>query len=184
MRKGLSTWLFSKLVMFSFLVLMFGIMTQMIILINERDYNDSAELISFQIKEVAEGVINSNTVSIRRIIPLPEAIPQKSENSKAYYVIINESSSPRAIHFGITKGTNSKKILSASTLVYIPPDIKTNLGSNQLEISSQNYSYLVTIRKSNNISFYACKTFELDPSSGTKVFYKCKDATKEYNIIN
>lgn len=60
MKKGLSVWLFSKLVMFSFLVAIFAIMAQMMFILNDRAYIDSATLLVLQAKESAGAVFNSN----------------------------------------------------------------------------------------------------------------------------
>ena len=173
-RKGLSSWLFSKLVMFSFLVIVFGIMTQMIILLNERSYSDSTSILCLQLKEATQGIINSRVIEIENIIPIPEALPEKSESAHHYYVIIkrNSGSSP-SISFAITKGTASTRSFSASRIIYLPNTLSTNVDYKKLEVNSGNYSYIVIKKNESGLNFYGCEKFYYNINSGRNEFKTC-----------
>jgi len=175
MKKGLSTWLFSKLVMFSFLVIIFGIMAQMMVILNDRAYADAATLLSLQVKEAAEGIFNSDTVEIQKIIPLPQALPQKGVRSNNYYLVIKENSNPsRSISFSITRGTYSKRVFVSSSLIYIKPGISTNLGTgSNFNINSQKYHYLLIRKEGGQINFYGCRKFYYDISASAYAFKNC-----------
>ena len=182
MKKGLSVWLFSKLVMFSFLVAIFAIMAQMMFILNDRAYIDSATLLVLQAKESAGAVFNSNTVEIEKAVPLPKALPEKTENSKNYYFVIKKNtpigSGSSSISFAVTKGTYSKKIFSASAILYYSNAIDTNLGtSNELILSSLEYHYLLIKKQTDKVEFYGCQGLKLDSVNNNYYYKKCINST-------
>ncbi len=177
-KRGLSSWLFSKLVMFSFLVIVFGIMTQMVILLNERAYIDSSSILCLQMKEAAQGVINSRVIEIENVIPFPETLPEKSESAHHYYLVIKKNPSlSNSISFAITKDDSTsilnRMTFSASKLLYLPNNIRTNVDYHPLIADSSNYTYLLIRKNESKLNFYACQKFYYDISAQKNKFKNC-----------
>lgn len=158
MNKGLSAWLFSKMVMLAFLIIIFTIMNGFLIILTERAYADSAAVLTLQLKEAASGVANSNVIEIQKVIPIPKVLPSdKSTNSRQYYIVIKKqgSGNNQAISFAVSKDLISDDVFVSASLIYT--DEGTNLGTSVLKASSDVYRYIVIQKKLNNINFYACK---------------------------
>ena len=174
MKKGLSVWLFSKMVMLAFLILIFALMSGFLTILTERAYSDSALVLTFQIKEAVLSVSSSNTVSIQRVVPLPKFLPDdKMSNKRAYYLVIKKASSGgNNVVFAITKGIFYANTFVASSSLFLTSGVSTNLaGSSAFKINSNDFHFFVVQKKNNKISFYACnKTYSHYDSSGSTTY--------------
>ena len=158
MNKGLSAWLFSKMVMLAFLLIVFGIMGGFLTILNERAFNDSASIFCLQAKEYTSGVANSNIISMQRILPIPKVLPSEtSQQKRMYYLVVNYYSNSKSISFAITHDMYHKNVYVASSLLYLPDNIDVNMDGRDFKIGSDEYRYLVIQKEQNKLSIYACK---------------------------
>lgn len=79
--KGISIWLFSKVVMLIFLLTVFGTVIGFLGIVNEKVAADSAESLASQVKDSVKTVVGSGLLSASIFVPLPKALPEKSELS-------------------------------------------------------------------------------------------------------
>lgn len=79
MMKGISVWLFSKMVMLIFLLMVFATVLGFLKIVSEKVGSDSAESLAIQVKDSIRSVTAGDLISATRIIPLPTTLPEKSE---------------------------------------------------------------------------------------------------------
>lgn len=154
MEKGISTWLYSKIVMLIFLVLVFSSTLSIMNIISERAYADSAEIIAVNIRDAMQGVITSGALSAQRVVPLPKSIPEGIQATRAreYTVVIEKGGSGSSITISIAVAWGSfssksqiKSYVSAAFL-YVPDGTDFNLdepGKNPLVLSSSDFRFFV-----------------------------------------
>ncbi len=158
MNKGLSAWLFSKMVMLSFLLIVFSIMGGFLTILNERAFNDSASILCLQAREYLSGVVNSNVISVEKIMPIPKVLPSETnQKRRMYYLVISYSSSDNSVSFAVTHDLYHDQTYVSSSLLYLPSNSGIQWGSGDLRISSDKYRYLVIQKKQGETTIYACK---------------------------
>ncbi|MEM0372791.1 MAG: hypothetical protein QXO69_03080 [archaeon] len=142
--KGLSTWLFSKVVMLVFLVSTFAIMTGVLAIVKERSFADSAEALAFQIKDAFQGVISTSALSSQKVVPIPERLPDdvKSASPRTYRVEITAGNGKISTAVAWQLGGQNKYV--ASSLLYYsgpfsftPASLAFNSDSRYLVISKK-----------------------------------------------
>ncbi|MBS3060068.1 MAG: hypothetical protein J4432_01015 [DPANN group archaeon] len=77
MKRGISVWLFSKIVMLVFLFTMFATMTFFMNLLNERIANDSAQSLILQIQDSIQSVVSIDALSHTVVVPIPDKLPEE-----------------------------------------------------------------------------------------------------------
>jgi hypothetical protein len=84
MQKGISVWIFSKIVMLIFLFLTLSAVLSYMHLISERVNADSAEALTMQMKNAVQSVMIQETLSSQLVVPLPETLPEKGYGAEKY----------------------------------------------------------------------------------------------------
>jgi hypothetical protein len=123
--RGLSIWMFSKIVMLVFLIATFSIVMGFLRLTNDRVVVDSAEAIAMQIKDTVQTTLYTNTISSTAIVPIPRGIPEtegsvQTAKSEAYTVIINKTAGEAGediVYVAIGIGKNPAAFLAASSFL-------------------------------------------------------------------
>lgn len=157
MRKGLSAWLFSKMVMLAFLLIVFSIMGGFLTILNERAFNDSASIFCLQAREFVSGVVNSNVIGMQKVLPIPKVLPySESPNKRMYYLVISyNSSNPPFISFAVTHDLLHKNVFVSSALLYLPSVV--SLSTTDFYIDSGVYRYLIIQKEGGDLSLFACR---------------------------
>lgn len=88
MKKGISTWLFTKVVMLVFLTLMFGIILSFTSLVQQRSIAESAQQITIRTKDSIQALLGIRAESGSREVVLPTEIPRDTARSTRYTVHI------------------------------------------------------------------------------------------------
>ena len=123
--KGISVWMFSKIVMLVFLVITFSTVLGFMRLTNERVMADSAEALAMQIKDAMQTALYTHTVSSQAIVPIPktlpelgDAVPDKSK-TKPYTVFIKKITATEGdvIYVAIGWGSNPTSFVAASSFL-------------------------------------------------------------------
>jgi hypothetical protein len=165
--KGISTWLFSKMVMLIFVTLVFGSMLSILNMIKERSYSDSAEVLASNIRDALQGVANTGSLSAQRVVPLPRVIPENTPGvqGREYTVVMDYDDDQSAFSIAIAWNsyTDIKKIkgFTASSLLYTPK-ITLREPVDDLVVDSGSYRFIVvnktTIATGPEIYIGACKS--------------------------
>ncbi len=122
--RGLSVWIFSKMVMLIFLIVTFATVTGFLRLSNERVMADSAEALAMQVKDTMHATLYTTTVSSRSFITLPKTLPESSQNTqngkpRAYTLVLGnsqpETGSEQVIYAAVGWGYNSESFVAASS---------------------------------------------------------------------
>jgi hypothetical protein len=124
--KGLSVWIFSKMVMLIFLIVTFATVTGFLRLSNDRVMADSAEALAMQVKDTMHATLYTTTVSSRSFITLPKTLPESSQNTqtgkpRAYTLALGESrannapDSEQVIYAAVGWGEKPDSFVAASS---------------------------------------------------------------------
>lgn len=164
MDKGISTWLFSKIVMLIFLVLVFSSVLAIMNIISERAFADSAEVIAINIKDAMQGVITTGALSGQRVVPLPQRIPEDIQETKArlYTVVIEKNSDiiSIAVAWGSFSRKDDIKSYVSASMLFVSPSLSINLAS-PLVLNSSDFRFFVanktTVRGFPNVYVGGCR---------------------------
>jgi hypothetical protein len=74
--KGMSMWIFSRVVMLIFLFMTFAAVISFMRVVNERSTADAGKIMTMQISDALQGVLGSRVLSSQVIIPLPTVLPE------------------------------------------------------------------------------------------------------------
>ena len=179
--RGLSTWLFSKVVMFVFLTSVFAIMAGVLALVNERSYNGSAEAFNIQLSDGLEGILFSSSTYSQKVVPIPQSLPEDSSRlaGRSYFIELGRttSGSPPAgsIYTAISWDVNSRNPrYASSTSVYYPSGIgfmgPLSISGGSIRVNSSEYRYMVFIKSSSpdtKVCIKACKKGDLTECTST-----------------
>ena len=163
--KGISVWMFSKIVMLVFLVSTFSVVIGFLRLTNERVSADAAEALAMQIKDAIQTTLHTNTISSQAVVPVPKTIPEsggsiETGKLKTYTVVVNQSGD--VIYAAIGWGERPSVYVAASSFMSGGVSIKPING---LTFSTQEgYRYFKvaksTVQDSSVLCFQACKSFD------------------------
>lgn len=169
--KGISIWLFSKIVMLVFLIITFSTVLGFMKLSKDRISADSAEALAMQIKDAILTTLHTNTLSSQAVVPIPKTLPESFGNVeearlKTYTVKINSTTpdpttGEQVIYVAIGWGENPSVYAAASSFYTSNVDI-TNPGASLSFFS--NYSFFVvekTTGTKKTLSFKACPGSDL-----------------------
>lgn len=153
MDKGISVWIFSKLVMFTFLLLTFAAVAGFLSILSERSYADSAEVMAVRIKDSFVGVASTGSLEARRIIPIPKRLPEDVRNvaPRTYFIKIWEDAGANSVSIAIGWGNDpdSKAYVAASQLyISSKTTIVSDSPDNSLElVTDKNCKFLIITKK-------------------------------------
>lgn len=110
MDKGMSTWIFSKMVMLIFLTLTFGIIMSFTGLVRQRAKIDSARATTEELKSVAQEIVTTSAESAERLVPIPENIPETDKgNHYTIHVYKTDSGAQNSLVIAIANGLHSNE---------------------------------------------------------------------------
>lgn len=160
MEKGLSVWIFSKLVMLIFLFLVFATVISFMKILSEKTSADAAEALSTQITDALQTTIASVTLSSDLLIPLPETIPEREAGLipgetrlKNYNISINSiyASQYDANIVSVSVGwTPTPTYYTASSSFITPFDVP------HITLNSVNHRFLKISKSGSTMRLCAC----------------------------
>jgi len=166
--KGISIWLFSKIVMLVFLIITFSTVLGFMKLSKDRISADSAEALAMQIKDAILTTLHTNTLSSQAVVPIPKTLPESFgnvEETRLKTYTVKVSSTPvtgeQVIYVAIGWGENPSVYAAASSFYTSNVDITNPAAS--LSFFS-NYSFFVvekTTGTKKTLSFKACPGSDL-----------------------
>jgi hypothetical protein len=161
--RGLSTWLFSKVVMFIFLVSVFSIMAGVLSIVEERSYASAAEALNIQLSDGLQGVVFSSATYVQKVIPLPDGLPSDNSHLSERNYMVEFGKSTGLVYIAMSwdsASANPQYVSSAS--VYYPEN--TNFewsggSDNYFRVSSGgDFNYIVFTRDSSgSVCIRACE---------------------------
>lgn len=164
--KGISVWIFSKMVMLVFLILTFSTVLGFLKLTNERISVDSAEGVAMQIKDAMQSTLYANTLTSEAAVPIPKTLPEISETYvsgrlKVYTVQVNVTGpKDRQVVFAMV-GWGNAPAAYASASSFVTSDITADPPMG-LSFLSQDYRYFIVKKQATSsgvkLCFKACKT--------------------------
>ncbi len=146
--RGISTWLFSKIVMLIFVTMVFGSLLSIMNIVNERSYSDSATVIATNIRDAVQGVATTGALSAQRVVPLPKTLPEDtpSVRGREYTVVLNYDTAKQSLSTAIAWNSyldmSQIKGFTASSLLYTP-SITLKKPVVNLVVNSSYYRYFV-----------------------------------------
>lgn len=76
MRKAISMWIFSRVVMLVFLFLTFFTVLSFMRVMNERVASDAGKVMTMQIHDSLQSVLSSRVLASQLVVPIPEKLPE------------------------------------------------------------------------------------------------------------
>lgn len=119
--RGLSVWLFSKIVMLVFLFLVFGTVMGFVRIVNEKVSADSAETLASQVKNGVQSILETTAVAASTVVPLPKTLPSETaagtipETSMKYYSLKIFSPTSSLVAVAVSWDTPPTTFVAASS---------------------------------------------------------------------
>lgn len=144
--RGISVWLFSKIVMLIFLFLIFSTVLSLMNMLSERAYADAAEVITMNAKDAIQGVMTTGALSGQRVVPLPKRIPEGIEGGRTRDYTLVLTRQGNSISIAIAWGTfirisDIRGYVTAS-LLYIEPNAVIDMPD-PLVLDSDSFRFFV-----------------------------------------
>ncbi len=116
-KKGISTWLFSKIVMLIFLVITFSIVLSFSAMIKEKMYADSASVLAMRVRDGVQSVVLTDALQAKTVIALPEYLPDdiNMKDKRKYTILIGEDSSG-LLYVAVGWGKDPKAFAGAASM--------------------------------------------------------------------
>jgi len=174
--KGISVWMFSKIVMLVFLVVTFSTVLGFMRLTNERVMADSAEALAMQMKDAMQTALYTHTVSSQAIVPIPKTLPELGDTSdksktKPYTVVIKKTAATEGdvIYVAIGWGSSPASFVAASSFLTKDTGICADADISaypEMRFPSD-MKYLIvkkdTVSGTSVLNLYACNSPEISP---------------------
>ena len=171
MKKGLSVWLFSKIVMLIFLMVIFGIVVGFNNVLGERSRAEAAESLCIQVKDSIQASLTSISMTSRQVVPLPTSLPETSASStdnNQYTLVISstpvssDSLISVAIAFGVYNQTGEDSYSGvqyySAASSFVSADTVPEIVANSVD-----HRYLVIEKTENYIEICACAIYNSCP---------------------
>lgn len=163
--RGISVWMFSKLVMLVFLVVTFSIVIGFLKLTNDKVASDAAESMAIQIKDAIQATTMTGTTSSGTIVPIPKTLPEgthgiEEKYQKPFIATINStiSGGQKIVFVAVGWQTTPGSYAATASFVANPDlDIKPANGINL--ISGKHLYLVVNKTSSNELCFRACTSY-------------------------
>jgi hypothetical protein len=161
--KGISVWMFSKIVMLVFLLVTFSTLMSFMKISREKVDADSAQALAMQIKDSMQTAIYTSTVSSQSVVPIPKTLPESGESAttgklKDFTVVVGRSSvGGNVVYIAIGWGASPTTYSAASSFIVDSSIIiKPDTG---LVIPSNKYRYFVVKKQNlNELCIQACNS--------------------------
>lgn len=175
MNRGISTWLFTKIVMLVFLTMTFAIIISFTGLVQQRSLSESAQQIALETTDGVQSLLGVNAQQGFRFVILPDEIPEEAENSFKYTVdIYKPQGESNTLAVAVAQGDyieevpsgkylagNSFKLPSGYSLELVEVEVETEkeIVQNQLLITSDEYNFIIIEMNGKNFRVYGCKEY-------------------------
>ncbi len=151
MKKGISTWLMTKVVMLIFLTMTFAIILSFTGLVQQRATADAAQHLTVRVKDSIQALLGLGAHTGTRFVVMPEEIPEDAERSVPYTLHIMKESDEE-VYIAVTEGEYSKgedieSYITASTFKFE--------GDYEIELSYDDSDYDESDLKLNSSSWRA-----------------------------
>lgn len=158
-RKGLSVWLFSKVVMFIFLFLTFASVISFMKIVSDRTAADAAEVLAMQVTEAVQTSLLTPSLSSKMIVPIPRTLPEMaSVGSRARFYTLHIFASGGKLSAAIGWGADPRSYAAASSVQLGDISFKNSVP---LEAFSDSYPYIVIFKSGQFLCVQGCK--EINP---------------------
>ena len=173
--KGISVWMFSKIVMLVFLVVTFSTVLGFMRLTNERVMADSAEALAMQMKDAMQTALYTHTVSSQAIVPIPKTLPELGDTSdksktKPYTVVIKKTAATEGdvIYVAIGWGSSPASFVAASSFLTKDTGICPDMAISPYEMRFPSDRKYLIVKKDTDagtsvLNLYACNSPEISP---------------------
>jgi len=110
MKRGISVWLMTKVVMLIFLTMTFAVIMSFTGLVQQRSVADSAQHLTSRIKDAIQGLLGIRADTGTRFVVIPEKIPQGAVRSTDYtFHITTAEGNDQEIYIMIAEGLYSSE---------------------------------------------------------------------------
>jgi len=163
MKRGISTWLMTKVVMLIFLTMTFAVILSFTGLVQQRAVADSAQHLTLRVKDSIQALLGIRAETGTRSVVLPEEIPGDSDRSIPYTVNIwteNEDNGYKEVYIAIAENLHSpgddiESYITASSFKFEDEDYRIKLGvendnGDELMLNSSAFS-IIHVRKEGNV---------------------------------
>jgi hypothetical protein len=162
--RGISVWIFSKIVMLIFLFLVFGTVISFVRMTNERVAADAADSLTMQLRSGVQTALNSPALSAKIIVPLPKTLPESGVETammKKYTVAVSQSQQGNAKLLSIAIAWDIHATLPANTVYVAASSMSISSGvtvkpSGQLVADSDSRHYFVITKASSSSGTSLC----------------------------
>jgi len=172
--RGISVWMFSKIVMLVFLLVTFSTVIGFMRLTSDKVATDSAQALAMQIKDAIETTLYTNTISSQTVVPIPKTLPETGGSSdvtklKSFTVNVDSTLSPdgKIVYVAIGWGDNPPTYTAASSFMTSKDvQLKPSVAGGFKLLSSKHRYFIVKKDASNGIElcFQACSSSYFDSS--------------------
>ncbi len=167
MRKGISTWLFTKVVMLIFLTMTFAIIMSFTSVVQQRSKAEAAQQIAINVKDSTLSLLGVKAQKAERFVRMPGKVPEETEEGEEYSVRITKEKGNDfttvtvAIALGLHEEPDEINYLTATSFK-VPNQyavgIEGNLDSEEgLLMKSTDYQFTVIELLDSDINIWGCK---------------------------
>lgn len=166
MNKGISTWLFTKMVMLVFLTMTFAIIMSFTGLVQQRSLSEAAQQIAFETTDGIQSLLGIKAEKGFRFIIIPDEIPRESENSIQYTVDIYKPEGD-TLGVAIARGKHEKEVppgkYITGTSFKLPEDYDLTISGgdepDQILLTSEDYNFIIVEMEGKDFTVYGCEEY-------------------------
>ncbi|MFW5902268.1 MAG: hypothetical protein ACOCTT_00055 [archaeon] len=157
MKRGIATWLMTKVVMLIFLTMTFAVILSFTGLVQQRAVADSSQHLVLRVKDSIQALLGIRAETGTRFVVMPEEIPEDSDRSIPYTMHIWTESSDE-VYIAIAEdlhspGKDIDSYIAASSFTFEDYEIELgedDNGEDNLILNSSAYG-IVYVRKEGNL---------------------------------
>lgn len=154
MGKGLSMWIFSKVVMLIFLFAVFGMVVGFLKMAQEKVMVDSAEGVTLRVKSAVENMVSSSVSANGIYVAIPRKIPEESGRSfgaegslisRPYTLAVSSADVSGAKLFSVAlsfDNSDDPETYAASSSFFIPLAWDVDIGADNMDSLKTFYVYV------------------------------------------
>ncbi|MEM3412237.1 MAG: hypothetical protein QW735_00865 [archaeon] len=157
--RGISVWLFSKIIMLLFVFLAFALMTSFYVSVKEKEFTDSAYFFTEQLKERIQMIAFADVLESQTQFYLPKTLPEeRQEKGRFYTLTIGKKEDVFYILLSWGTEKSPKKYLVAQGF-NISKEYKVNKqDSCKITVQSSEYIWLNISKKEKELTIQKCKS--------------------------
>ena len=160
MKKGISTWLLTKVVMLVFLTMTFAILISFAGLVEQRALSESAQHLSMRVTDSAQSLLGIKAESGSQCIVLPERIPRDTDRAISYTMDIYKTNQNTLV-VTVARGTYDTNIPEgnyiAGTSFKLPQGYDLEIGNGEgVLLPSEKYNFVIVSRQGKSFTVMGC----------------------------